>query len=99
MQTGYLLGMPVASYSLDIGRAHTDFAEGKLQQRLIERQLDDTQIDQFAIISMAGVAAEATVYDEVSLIRPPLQPLGPSPPPPLLNDFCFIRYDALNKDI
>jgi hypothetical protein len=73
-QTGYLLGMPVASYSLDIGRAHTDFAEGKLQQRLIERQLDDTQINQFSIISMAGVAAEATQYDEVALKLPHLHP-------------------------
>jgi len=67
MQTGYLLGMPVASYSLDIGRAHTDFAEGKLQQRLIERQLDDSQIDQFSLISMAGVAAEATEYEEARI--------------------------------
>lgn len=66
-QTGYLLGMPVAAYSLDIGRAHTDFAEGKMQMRLIERQLEDEEIDTFAIISMAGVASEATKYEEVSV--------------------------------
>lgn len=64
MQIGYLLGMPVAAYSLDLGRAHTDFAEGKMQMRLIERQLEDEEIDSFAIISMAGVASEATRYDE-----------------------------------
>ena len=57
--------MPVAAYSLDIGRAHTDFAEGKMQMRLIERQLEDEEIDTFAIISMAGVASEATRYEEV----------------------------------
>lgn len=67
MQAGYLLGVPVVSYSLDIGRAHTDFAEAKLQQRLIERQLSDSEIDQLAIISMAGVASEATKYEEVRL--------------------------------
>ena len=57
--------MPVAAYSLDIGKAHTDFAEGKMQMRLIERQLEDEEIDTFAIISMAGVASEATKYEEV----------------------------------
>ncbi len=57
--------MPVAAYSLDIGKAHTDFAEGKMQMRLIERQLEDEEIDAFAIISMAGVASEATRYEEV----------------------------------
>ena len=59
--------MPVAAYSLDLGRAHTDFAEGKMQMRLIERQLEDDEIDTFAIISMAGVASEATKYEEVSI--------------------------------
>ena len=60
-----MLGVPVAAYSLDIGRAHTDFAEAKLQQRLFERQLEDEEVNQLAIISMAGVASEATKYEEV----------------------------------
>jgi hypothetical protein len=29
--TGYLLGVPVANYSLRLGKEHTDFAEAKLQ--------------------------------------------------------------------
>ena len=29
--TGYLLGVPVANYSLTLGKEHTDFAEAKLQ--------------------------------------------------------------------
>lgn len=29
---GYLMGVPVGSYSLDLGRAHTDFIETKLQR-------------------------------------------------------------------
>ena len=68
MQIGYLLGVPVAAYSLYIGQAHTDFAEAKLQRRLISRQLEDSEIDQLAIISMAGVASEAQNFEEVSTI-------------------------------
>lgn len=64
-QAGYLLGVPVVDYSLDIGKAHTDFAEAKLQRRLFERQLSDAEINQLAIISMAGVASEAMAFEEV----------------------------------
>ena len=64
-QAGYLLGVPVSAYSLDIGKAHTDFAESKLQQRLIERQLTDDEVNQLAVISMAGIAGEARKYEEV----------------------------------
>lgn len=28
---GYLMGVPVTSYSLSLGKEHTDFMEGKLQ--------------------------------------------------------------------
>lgn len=59
------MGAPVTSYSLEIGKAHTDFAEGKLGKRLIERQLTDEELDQLSIIAMAGVAAEGMQYDEV----------------------------------
>ena len=53
------------AYSLDIGKAHTDFAEAKLQRRLFERQLSDEEINQLAVISMAGVASEAMAFEEV----------------------------------
>ena len=31
------VGVPVTGYGLDIGNQHTEFAEAKLQKRLIER--------------------------------------------------------------
>lgn len=34
---GYLMGIPVTNYSLMIGQEHTEFAESKIQKRLIER--------------------------------------------------------------
>lgn len=63
--TGYLLGVPITEYSLDIGRQHTDFAEAKLQRRIIEGGLEDSDVDVLAVISMAGVAAEAGVFDDI----------------------------------
>ena len=51
---GYLLGVPVAAYSLALGSEHTDFAEGKLQRRLIEGVLDAETVDLLSIIAMAG---------------------------------------------
>ena len=51
---GYLLGVPVAAYSLALGSEHTDFAEGKLQRRLIEGVLDVETVDLLSIIAMAG---------------------------------------------
>lgn len=63
--TGYLLGVPVASYSLMIGKEHTDFAEAKLQKRLIEKSLQSQEVDALSIVAMAGAAAEAMNYEEV----------------------------------
>lgn len=62
---GYLMRVPVTGYSLDIGKAHTDFAEAKLQQRLVERKLSDEEINQLAVVAMAGATAEAMNYEEV----------------------------------
>lgn len=59
--------VPVAGYSLDIGKAHTDFAEAKLQQRLVERRLSDEEINQLAVVAMAGATAEAMNYEQVGL--------------------------------
>lgn len=58
--------VPVAGYSLSIGKAHTDFAEAKLQQRLVARKLSDQEINQLAVVAMAGATAEAMNYDDVS---------------------------------
>ena len=59
---------PVAGYSLDIGKAHTDFAEGKLKNKLIQRKLNEDEINQLAIVAMAGATAEAMNYDQVQHI-------------------------------
>lgn len=62
--------VPVTGYSLDIGKAHTDFAEAKLQQRLVERRLSDEEINQLAVVAMAGATAEAMKYEQVGLSTP-----------------------------
>ena len=64
-QVGYLCGVPVANYSLSIGKEHTDFAEARMQKRLIERRLEDEEIDTLALVAMAGATAEAMKYEEV----------------------------------
>ena len=55
----YLLGLPVAGYSLDIGAAHTDVAEAAEERRLIEGTLDEPRAAVYAVAAMAGVAGEA----------------------------------------
>lgn len=55
----------MTSYSLDIGRAHTDFAEAKIGVRLIERTLTDEEINVLSVMAMAGVSAEAQEFEEV----------------------------------
>lgn len=61
----YLLGLPVAGYSLDIGAAHTDVAEAEESKRLIEGFLDDAALNTYAVAAMAGVAGEGRWSDEV----------------------------------
>lgn len=63
--TAHVLGVPVAGYSLMLGKEHTDLAEAALQKRLIERQLDETEVDRLSIIAMAGATAEAMNFEEV----------------------------------
>ncbi|PSC72294.1 hypothetical protein C2E20_4561 [Micractinium conductrix] len=62
---GYLLGVPVANYSLTLGKEHTDFAEAKLQKRLIAGVLEASEVDQLSIIAMAGATSEAMKFDDV----------------------------------
>lgn len=63
---GYLLGVPISGYSLDVGYVHTDFVEAKLQCRLVEKKLSDDEVDVLAVLAMAGVAAEGLKYEEVT---------------------------------
>jgi len=63
---GYMLGTPVAGYSLGLGTAHTDFLEAKLERKVYGRiAIKEETMLPLACISMAGVAAEAMAYDEV----------------------------------
>lgn len=62
---GYLLGVPVAGYTLALGKEHTDFAEARLSRRLIEGKLSDDELNALAVVAMAGLAAEGLEYEEV----------------------------------
>eukprot|EP00877_Chromochloris_zofingiensis_P013381 jgi/Chrzof1/8297/Cz03g05090.t1 len=62
---GYLMGVPITSYSLAIGQEHVEFAEAKIQARIITKTLDDSQIDALAAVSVAGIAGEGLKYDEI----------------------------------
>ncbi|KAI8468253.1 MAG: hypothetical protein J3K34DRAFT_427638 [Monoraphidium minutum] len=62
---GYLLGVPVTGYSIAMTREHVEFAETKLQARIITRDLSEAEVDQLAAVSVAGIAAEGMAYEEV----------------------------------
>ncbi|KAF8066189.1 ACS8 [Scenedesmus sp. PABB004] len=62
---GYLMGVPVTNYGLGIGKEHVEFAEAKLQARIITRDLSDAEIDALSVVAVAGIAAEGLRYDEV----------------------------------
>lgn len=63
--TGYLLGFPVTNYNIMIGKARTEFVEARLQKRLYGPTLEDYEVNQFAVLAMAGAASEAMKYNEV----------------------------------
>ncbi len=62
----YLMAVPITAYSLGIGQEHVEFAEAKLQRRIIAQQLEDEQVNALAVMSVAGIAAEGMTYPEVS---------------------------------
>jgi hypothetical protein len=64
-QVGYLLGVPVTGYSLAMTREHVEFAEAKLQARIITRDLSEADVSALAAVSVAGIAAEGLEYPEV----------------------------------
>ncbi|XP_002964467.2 uncharacterized protein LOC9654551 isoform X2 [Selaginella moellendorffii] len=61
----YLVGLPVLGYSLDIGKEHVNLVDEKLQKKIYEGFLDGNELDRLAVVSMAGLAAEALKYDKV----------------------------------
>lgn len=62
---GYLMGVPVTSYSVGIGQEHVEFAEAKLQARIFTKDLTDEQIDALAAVAVAGMASEGLKYEQV----------------------------------
>lgn len=61
----YLLGLPILSYSLDIGKEHVNLINDKLEKLIYSGQLDAKELDRLAVVSMAGLAAEGLTYDKV----------------------------------
>lgn len=61
----YLLGLPILSYSLDIGKEHVNLINDKLEKIIYSGQLDAKELDRLAAVSMAGLAAEGLTYDKV----------------------------------
>lgn len=51
---GYLMGVPVTSYSLGIGQEHVEFAEAKIQAKIFTKDLADAEIDALAVVAVAG---------------------------------------------
>lgn len=63
---GYLLGVPIVGYSLDLGKEHTDFLEARLERKIVGAQrLSEAEVDALAVVAMAGIAAEAMTFEEV----------------------------------
>lgn len=73
---GYLLGVPVAGYSLNLAKEHTDFVEGKLGRSMFVEDLEEQELNVLAVISMAGVAAEGMAFDDVMGQNGDLMDLG-----------------------
>ncbi|XP_052191400.1 uncharacterized protein LOC127800684 [Diospyros lotus] len=62
---GYLLGLPILGYSLDIGKEHVNLIDEKLEKLIYSGQLDAKELDRLAVVSMAGLAAEGLQFDKV----------------------------------
>ena len=73
---GYLLGVPVAGYSLNLAKEHTDFVEGKLGRSMFVEDLEEQELNVLAVISMAGVAAGGMAFDDVMGQNGDLMDLG-----------------------
>ncbi|KAJ6305378.1 hypothetical protein OIU78_020838 [Salix suchowensis] len=62
---GYLIGLPILNYSLDIGKEHVNLIDEKLEKLIYSGQLDAKELDRLAVVAMAGLAAEGLQYDKV----------------------------------
>ncbi|CAL58559.1 unnamed product [Ostreococcus tauri] len=63
---GYACGVPVGSYNLGIDESHVNFMESKLERKIFQgAKLSSSEVLPLAVISMAGVAAEAMEFEEV----------------------------------
>ncbi|TYI40457.1 hypothetical protein E1A91_A02G152200v1 [Gossypium mustelinum] len=73
---GYLLGLPILGYSLDIGKEHVNLIDEKLEKLIYSGQLDAKELDRLAVVAMAGLAAEGLKYDKVRFINRSQPKLG-----------------------
>ncbi|KAF9681964.1 hypothetical protein SADUNF_Sadunf05G0058000 [Salix dunnii] len=62
---GYLIGLPILNYSLDIGKEHVNLIDERLEKLIYSGQLDAKELDRLAVVAMAGLAAEGLQYDKV----------------------------------
>lgn len=62
------MGVPITSYSLAIGQEHVEFAEAKIQARIITKTLDDSQIDALAAVSVAGMCGRQQATQPLSAV-------------------------------
>lgn len=63
--TAYLVGVPIVGYSVDLGKEHVNLVDEALQKRIYSAGgLDSALLDQLAVVSMAGLAAEGLKYDK-----------------------------------
>lgn len=44
---GYLLGLPILGYSLDIGKEHVNLIDEKLEKLIYSGQLDAKELDRY----------------------------------------------------
>lgn len=48
---GYLLGLPILGYSLDIGKEHVNLIDKKLEKLIYSGQLDAKELDRYSFES------------------------------------------------
>lgn len=47
---GYLLGLPILGYSLDIGKEHVNLIDEELEKLIYSGQLDSKQLDKYVML-------------------------------------------------
>merc|ERR1712113_644247 len=48
---GYLFGVPIAGYTLDVSKEHIDFVEGKLGKSMFVDDIEEGDLDMLSIVA------------------------------------------------